>query len=301
MIKSNTFFALVLSLLVFNTYGQEVSATWNHKIEVSSGVEDVNGESLYAYSTIVFDAKEGEVQHALIKKFKGQTDEKVTSKKVLRAMKVSLPSINKDSIDMVANTVTIEESNHVKVILSFESDGKVVSPTEFPEADEAAREVMYNLGVVLNQSVVTGQIGKARQDKSTLENKHLAFTGQRDGLEQSIASSDERLTKLQGENDITAAKLTEERLKIATLKVAVDAATSSTEDLDIYDAAQKGVSELDAELLKNEQALESTKEKTELTQRGLHEKEKEIEEISAQIKRKENFIVRLKAKYDEIK
>ena len=70
MINSNSFFILALTLFASNIYGQEVSDTWNHEIVVTAGIEDYNGDSLYSYSTIVFDAKESEVRSDLINKIK---------------------------------------------------------------------------------------------------------------------------------------------------------------------------------------------------------------------------------------
>ena len=300
-INWNSFFILVFSLCAINIYGQEVSETWNHQIVVTSGVEDFNGDSLFSYTTIVFDAKESEVRNDLIKRVKAQTDEKVTRKKVISAMKVSLPKLNIDSVDIMANTIPIEESHDVKVMMSFTSEDKVVNPTDFPEADKIAREVLYNLGVALNQTVVTSQIAKAQTDKSTMENKHMAFSSQKEGLDKKLTNAETKLTELEKENGDIKMNLTEERSKEASLKSKADAVTSSKEDLQAYDDAKKYIANVEEQLLKNEQALVNTEEKIKQAQSSIQEKQKELEELSALMNNQEKFIAKLNVKHDAIK
>ena len=300
MINSNSFFILALTLFASNIYGQDVSDTWNHEIVVTSGMEDFVGDSLYSYSTIVFDAKESEVRSDLINKIKAQTDEKVTRKKVISAMKVRLPKLIIDSIDIMANTFSVEESNNVKVILSFTSEDKVVNPTDFPEADKIAREVLYNLGVKLNKTVVTAEIAKAQTDKSTMENKHLAFSSQKEGLERNLTNAETKLTALEKENGNIKINLKEEKSKEASLRSKADATTSTKEDLEAYDAAKKYIAKVEEQLLKNEQARVGTEDKIKQAQSSIQEKQKELEGLSEQMYNQEKLIDKLITKRDAI-
>ena len=301
IIKRYKLCTIVLSLIAMSTYGQGVSETWDHKIVVTTGTEEFDGKNMYAYCTIVYDVKQSFVQNLLVKKIKERTEEKVSGKKVVTATQVRLPKLDVEAVDLIASSVAVEETDDVRVIVAFVLGDTVVNPDDFPEEDKVARDILYEFGVILNQSVVTSQIATAKVDQSTLENKQLSLTNKKKSLEQILENSRVKLKELkEGNADITA-KLAEAKEKAASLKVDGDSQTSSTKDLDKYDAAIKEVSKAEAQLLKNEQSQVNANEKIKENEESLQEKNKEVEEIALQLDNQQKLIARLESKYEAIK
>lgn len=301
MKKWSYVFALGFSLIAFSLNGQEIADTWNHKIVVNSGVEDIDGDSLYAYSAIVFDVGDHNVRSVLIEELNAHTEEKVTRKKAIRALHVKLPEFSPDSVNILARLDEVGESDDVNVILSFTLAGQVVNPANTPEADNMTREAVYNLSVLLNQSVVTGEMNQAITDKSTLENKHLAFTNQLESLVRKLESAESKLADIEKENEDIAENLQNERSKEAELKTKAAASSSTKEDLQAYDASVEYVAKVEGQLLKNEQSRVSTAERIQQAKSSVQEKQKEIQTISAQLTDQEKFIAKLNLKRDAIK
>ena len=292
----------VLSLATISSFGQNVVETWNHKIFVISGIEQFDDIPRNAYSTVVYDTEVGFVRPLLVKKFKEWTNEKVTNKKNVAARQVDLPSLGLDTVNLVATAVLIEETHNVKVSIAFMNNRDlVVNSDDHMEADKAARNILYELGVAFNQSVVSGQIATAKVDLTTLENKEQVLINRKESLAKALEGSKIKLAKLEEENELLTSMLSDEKAKAAALKAEVDAKTATPEELEKFDTATKEVSKAEAQLVKNEQSKMNASEKIEENGRSLNEKMKEVEEISLQLKSRKELIVRLESKYEAIK
>ncbi len=300
IVNRNLVITFILTLITMYSYAQGVADTWDHKIMVKSDIEELDGESMYAYSIITYDAKENTVRQLLVGELKSRTTEKVTRKKVIRAFKVKFPKNDTGSVDIVALAVAIEGSEDVNVIIGFIRGEKHVNPTEYPSADKLALEVMYNLGIRLNQAIVTAQIKTAQTDLSTLENKNLSLERQKEGLQRKISTTESKLADHEKENAAIKTNLTSEQSNVASLKDKTGAENFSTEDLEKYDTAAKYMTKLEDQLLKNEQSIVTAREKLAQTQESLQQKEEEISDISEQLNSQGDLIERLKVKYDAI-
>jgi hypothetical protein len=292
---------IVLSQLAVNAFGQEVTETWNHKISVTSGPEEFDEETYYAYSTIVFDAKESEVRRNLVARIKEHTDQKVTRKKIISAMQVGIPGLEEEGVSILAKTVEVEEMDDVRVIVAFLNEEEAVNPTDLPEADKIAREIVYKLGVILNQSVVTAQIALAQTNLSTIENKHLSFVNRQTGLEKNLANNELKLVTLGSEADALSQRLSEEKSKTASLKALADGSNPTSQDLGKYDDAVEYLTKIEEQILKNEQAIVDTQNKIDQTREALQEKRNEVKELSEQLIKQNNHVAKLNTKYDAIK
>lgn len=296
-------FTVFLALLVISTSlgAQEYSDTWNHEIKVNTGVDKIDGEQVPGYSISVFEAKEGNVRNLIMDQIKMRTEEKASKKKVMSAAKLDFPSVNAEDVDVMVKTDTDKKSETVEIFAAFKFDDKFISPKETPKADEKAQQVMRDLSVLLNKSVVGAQMAETESALELQKKKHESYIKDKEKLEKVPQEAEEATLKLESERKKLEEKLTKAETKAASLQVTAEAATSTSKDINKYASAKKSVTSYEGKLLKNDENVKKVQQKVAEAEQELPEAVKIVEESQAMIDSLTEMLAKLNTKYDAIK
>ena len=280
---------------------QEYAETWDRDIKVGTAVEKFDGEQLPCYTVAVCEAKQGAVRTLVMDQIKMRTEEKASKKKVMSAVQLDFPNMDVQGVDVKVKTDEEKKAETVNVYAAFNYDGKYISPSETPKADEMAKEVMHNLGVILNQSVVGAQIAETESALELQKKKHDAYIKEKEKLEKAPAEAEDAKLKLEGERKKLEEKLTKAETKAASLQVSAEAATSTSKDINKYASAKKSVTSLEGKLLKNDENVKKVEQKLAEAEQELPDAISTVEESQAMIDTLTEKLAKLNTKYDAIK
>ena len=295
------FLMLVAACGITLGYAQDVSETWDHTIEVNSSQETFDQARHHAYSVVVYEASENAVRKLVLDEIKLRTSEKATKKAITEGLKVDIPALQEDAVTLKVKTDADKNNDEVTVYAAFMNEGVDINPQDHPEGDKAAKEVMRNLSVMLNQSVVTAQIVNAEKELKQLQNRQSAFENQRAKLDNAIETSQTTTARLEDENAKLQIKL-EAAQATATSKQALSEASTATEkDIKKYAKAKKDVADIESKIIKNNQLISKHQKNVSDAEADIPEKDQLVTDAIAEVEAMQARIVKLNAKYDSIK
>ena len=297
--KIKTLLLPVILALAFSANAQ-YSETWDHNIEVKTGNQTIDGEEMYCYSITVYEAKEGAVRNLVMDQVKIRTEEKPSKKKVMSAVAVDFPNYNAEDVEVKVKTDDNKKGETVDVHAAFVHQGKSVNPKDYPEADKVAKQVMRDLSVILNKSVVGAQIAATEQELELQQKKHESYMKEQTKLEEVPSKAEEETLKLESERKKLEDKLTKAQTKAASLEVAAEASTSTSKDINKYASAKKSVTSLEGKLLKNDEQVKKIEQKVAEAEQELPDAIAQVEESQALIDQHKALLEKLNAKYDAI-
>ncbi|RLD19479.1 MAG: hypothetical protein DRI69_08320 [Bacteroidetes bacterium] len=292
---------LLICLLTITTHAQKIAETWENEIEVISETEKFDGVVHHAYSTFVYEVTEDALRKLIIDEVKSSANGKVTKKNMIAALEVDIPHIGTDPIGVKAVTNSIMASHAIKVSVAFFHDSLEINPTDFPESDKAATEVMHEMGVMLNRSVVDVQIAGVEKEIANSNKKYESLKKEKAGFEKQIMNGEQKLAELDAHGLKLDAKLIDKQHKEERAKVLGESASADSKDAKKYAKAQKNVMSAERDILKTDQSKLKAQQNIDQGQKGLPLKEQEIAEIELQMNAQNELLAKLNVKYESIK
>lgn len=280
---------------------QKVSETWEHEIEVIPETEKFDGVVHNAYSTFVYEATEDAVRKMILDEIKASTKDKVTKKKIIAALEVDIPQIGTDPVGIKATTNSIMAREAIKVSVAFFHDSLEINPTDFPESDKAAIQVMHELSVMLNQSVVVAQIADVEKELRTANNEYQSLEKDKAGYEKQITNGEQKLAELDVHAMKLDAKLIKKQHKVEKTKLLGESASADSKNAKKYAKAKNKVMSAEREIMKTNQSQLKAQQNIDQAKKALPLKEQEIAEFEPQLNELNELIVKLNVKYESIK
>lgn len=290
-------FALVAQVAV----SQEASEVWTHRIEVKSGQEDFEGESVYAYSITVYEVKDSVQKDSLVQFSTSWAIADDNRDQVDSAMQMDLPRLKtKESTAVVHSVGAGEAARDVRVILAFVNGKHVLNPKDFPKGDAAVRKMMHELGLTLNRIVVSDQVADAQADLSELEIKHKTCIAQKTGFEKYLSDNELKLSLIEKNNADLSIRLAKEKSKAESLKSITKSKSATTQDLKNYDAAVEYVTKVEEQILSGEQDKVKMRDEISETKSAIPQKQEEIIALSVQLADQKTRVAKLQVKRNKI-
>ncbi len=292
----------ILSIaFAITTSAQSVSETWDHEIEVIRETEKFDGEVHHAYSTYVYEVNEDVVRKMLLDEVKASANGKVVKKNMIAALEVNIPNIGTEPVGVKAITNSIMARHAIKVSIAFFHDSLAINATDFPESDKAAAEVMHEIGVMLNQSVVAAQIADVEKDIASSNKMYESLKKDKAGYEKQITNAEQKLAELEVHTLKLNAKLLDKQHKEEQAKILGESASADSKDAKKYTKAKKNVMSAERDILKTEQSKLKAQQNLEQAQKALPIAEQEIVDFEPQLTEQNELLVKLNAKHDSIK
>ena len=296
---------LILQFLIYTfstmCYAQSVSETWDHEIEVIPETEKFDGTEHHAYSTFVYEVTEDALRKLVIDEVKASANGKVTKKNMIAALEVDIPHIGTDPVAVKAITNSVLARKAIKVSLAFFHDSLEINPVDFPESDKAAMEVMHEMGIILNQSVVMTQIVDVEKKVAASNKKYESLKKEKASYEKQITNGELKLAELDAHALKLNAKLLDKQHKEEQAKVLGESASADSKDAKKYTKAKKKVMSAERDILKTEQSKLKAQQSLDQATKALPLKEQEIVEYEPQLNELNELLVKLNAKHDNIK
>lgn len=291
---------LIICLITFTSHAQKVSETWDHEIEVVPETEKFDGVVHHAYSTFVYEVTEDALRKMIVDEVKASTNGKVTKKNMIAALEVDIPHIGTDPIGVKANTTSVMARKGIKVSVAFFHDSLEINPTDFPESDKAATEVMREMSVMLNRSVVATQIVEVEKDLAKSNKSYEALKQEKAGFEKQIVNGEQKLAELDAYALKLNAKLLDKQHKAEQAKVLGESAAADSKDSKKYAKAQKKVMSAERDILKTDQSKMKAQQSIDQANKALPLKEQEIAEFEPQLKELNDLLAKLNLKHESI-
>lgn len=289
---------LLLSLV--SLAAQEISSTWDHQIEVQHGPEEFSNESLYAYSTIVYEISSGDVKRLILEEVKEVTSEKTTKKAIKQGIRVHFAKFDADDIAVKVKTEDVHKTDAVRVVVAFLKGEDTVNPKDYPAAHDAAQSVMHEMGVRLNRSVVESQLTEQKDELEDLEKKRRSLTVDLDDLEEDVIDARTDMLKLKEDNIKLEEKLSKAKANEASLEVFSKTSTATAKDMKKYSKAQSKASKIESHVLKNNRKIVSLESDMVLSEQEQPLVEQQISEVSNAIEKQRAFVEALETKLGSI-
>ena len=291
---------LLCSLLCISGFAQEnVALDWNHTIKTESSKDEIDGQKLHCYSTIVYEANKGELKDLISDEVKIRTGEKASQKKLKGGVNMSFPKYTTDQVEVRSKLEDIKKSDDMKVVIAFFLDSVNVSP-DMPQADKAANEIVTKFGVILNQSVVAAQIAGTEKSLEDLEKEREKLVKEKEKLNKTVTDGNQKVKKLDADKTKLESKLVKAQDEAILLEATSQASTATSKDIKKYADAKDKVVKIEADILKNQEDVLKENEKIAAANKEIPENAEEIEENAASIASTKEVLTKLNSKYDAI-
>ena len=184
---------------------------WTRHLEVEADDTESFDGSLYpAYSITIFDVKGTNIGSLWKDEIKKRAD-KISSKRVIMAQKVSIPEIHAGYLDVYAKVEESKAANSARLSLAFMNEGTAISAKTDSIAHAKAQKFMYDLSVRMNRAVVNEQVANQEKTQEQLEKDLAKLQNENLKLHDSIDKNKRNLAKAeadqkQSETDLAAAK-----------------------------------------------------------------------------------------------